>query len=302
MHTKITGLATILATLPLWAYPASGMDRSVLSHARSWGYQLQDVDLPSLAATNADLLVIDYSRDGSAHGVFSASDIATLKIKPDGTHRFVLAYFSIGEAESYRFYWQQEWRSRPPSWLLTENVDWRGNYAVRFWDPEWQAILFGSPESYLDRIMAAGFDGVYLDRVDAYEYSDPERGRSQLAAQMIALVRSIATYGRETVPGFIVVSQNGEELLADGSYRRTIDGLGKEDLLYGAEADAQRNSNGDIRASLGYLGRLTSVGKPVFLVEYLTSPATIAQARADAQTLGMALFISDRDLDNATSR
>jgi len=56
-----------------------------------------------------------------------------------------------------------------PSWLDKENPDWPGNYKVRFWDSGWQAIIF----QYLDKILAQGFDGVYLDLVDAYEYYQP---------------------------------------------------------------------------------------------------------------------------------
>ena len=72
---------------------------------------------------------------------------------------------SIGEAEDYRFYWREEWDDSGPSWLDVENADWPGNYKVRFWDSGWQSIML----QYADRILAAGFDGVYLDIIDAYE-------------------------------------------------------------------------------------------------------------------------------------
>jgi len=41
---------------------------------------------------------------------------------------------------------------------------------VRYWDPRWQAVIYGSASAHLDRILAAGFDGVYLDIIDAYQY------------------------------------------------------------------------------------------------------------------------------------
>jgi len=75
------------------------------------------------------------------------------------------AVFSIGEAEDYRTYWQPGWTSSPPDWLTAENPDWSGNYLVRYWDPSWQGIVFAE----LAAIVAAGFDGVYLDKIDAYE-------------------------------------------------------------------------------------------------------------------------------------
>ena len=77
---------------------------------------------------------------------------------------------SIGEAEDYRFYWDTAWESNEPEWLEGENPDWPGNYKVQYWEPDWQAIIFGGPDAYLDIIIAAGFDGVYLDIIDAFEY------------------------------------------------------------------------------------------------------------------------------------
>ncbi|MEE8372615.1 MAG: endo alpha-1,4 polygalactosaminidase [Dehalococcoidia bacterium] len=81
-----------------------------------------------------------------------------------------IAYMSIGEAEDYRYYWQEEWGSSSPSWLAEENPDWTGNYKVRYWDPVWQRIIYREDDSYLRKILDAGFDGVYLDIIDAFEY------------------------------------------------------------------------------------------------------------------------------------
>jgi len=87
-----------------------------------------------------------------------------------GGKRLVIAYMSIGEAEEYRYYWKDEWESDPPSWLKEENRDWEGNYKVEYWDPDWQGIIYGSTDAYLDKIVDKGFDGVYLDIIDAFEY------------------------------------------------------------------------------------------------------------------------------------
>ena len=37
--------------------------------------------------------------------------------------------------------------------------------------------LFGSAVAYLDQILAAGFDGVYLDKLDLFEELAAERHR-----------------------------------------------------------------------------------------------------------------------------
>lgn len=123
--------------------------------------------LTALQGTNYDLLIIDLFCCGKE---LTASDIQSLKTKQNGGSRLVLCYMSIGEAENYRWYWQSAWHSYPPPWLEKENPDWPGNYKVRYWNEEWQSILMGFSDSYLDKILNAGFDGAYLDIIDAFEY------------------------------------------------------------------------------------------------------------------------------------
>lgn len=121
--------------------------------------------LDSLATLGFDLIVMDYEDDG---GPYTASEISTLKQESGA---ILLAYMSIGEAEDYRFYWKEEWsvkRDRP-HWIEGENPDWEGNYLVRYWEEEWKNVIFGTDSSYLDIIIAQGFDGVYLDKIDSYE-------------------------------------------------------------------------------------------------------------------------------------
>ncbi len=123
--------------------------------------------LAAIGKTNYDLIIIDLFYEGTA---LSKADLAALKQKSSGAKRLVLAYMSIGEAEDYRYYWQKDWRSSPPAWLGKQNPNWPGNYLVKYWDPAWQNIIIGQADSYLNRIIDAGFDGVYLDLIDAYEY------------------------------------------------------------------------------------------------------------------------------------
>ena len=94
--------------------------RATLGAARSWGYQLRIRDLAPVAASPADLLVIDHGYAARRNGktMFDPADVTPLKTKPDGRRRAVLAYLSIGEAEQYRYYWQGEWCQRVTArWL-----------------------------------------------------------------------------------------------------------------------------------------------------------------------------------------
>ena len=291
-------LALAVAAGPALATPV----RPSLAEVRSWGYQLQLVDPALVAESTYDLMVIDFARDGSTEQAFSRDDVTTMKRKADGGPRIVLAYLSIGEAEDYRSYWQRSWQASPPAWLGKENPDWPGNYAVHYWDPQWQSLIMGEPASYLDRIIEAGFDGVYLDRIDAFDVPDPKLSRAMRMQLMTEFVAAIASYARRLQPGFIVVGQNGEELLNYPGYAGTIDGIGKEDLFFGLDGDGSLNSKGELRASLTPLQRFLASGKPVFLIEYLDTPEAKALAHKNADALGVPLFIGSRELDDVRSR
>jgi cysteinyl-tRNA synthetase, unknown class len=296
-------LALALCTAALVASPshAAGERFHLLAAAKSWGYQLQKVDPDQIAACPYDMVVIDYSRDGSDEGAFTREDVARMQAKPDGKRRIVLSYISIGEAETYRYYWQWYWGWSfglvAPSWLGGQNTQWRGNYGVRYWMEDWQNIIFKGPNSYLDRIMNAGFDGAYLDKVDEYEEKSIARDNPNARADMVAFVQALSTHARSRQPGFLILPQNAEALLADRSYRATIDGIGKEDLLFGERRTGRSNSPEETRSNVELLQLLRKDGKPVFAVEYLDSPEQIERARKELLAYGFVPYFADRALN-----
>jgi cysteinyl-tRNA synthetase, unknown class len=131
----------------------------------------RDVYLNKIANSDYDLIIMDYSFDGADAGKFTYEEINHLKTQLGGK---LLCYLSIGEAENYRYYWDESWDDdndgtpdgNAPDWLKQENPYWEGNYKVEYWNDEWQDIITG----YLQKIIDVGFDGVYLDIIDAYEY------------------------------------------------------------------------------------------------------------------------------------
>jgi len=161
------GLDVIPAGAP---YGVHDEDVGTLADIRNFLYLINPSGFPAradllaaLQVANHDLLVIDpFAEDGDR---LTPIEVASLKIKANGGTRLVLAYLSIGEAEDYRTYWQPGWTADPPRWLAEENPDWPGNYLICYWDPAWQEIVFAEIEA----IATAGFDGVYLDKIDAYE-------------------------------------------------------------------------------------------------------------------------------------
>lgn len=122
----------------------------------------------AVTSTNYDLLIMDLFYNESTE--FTPYEIEKLKSKANGGTRLVVCYMSIGEAEDYRYYWESGWSKNKPSWLQGENPDWPGNFKVSYWEQEWQDIIYGNDGSYLKKILDAGFDGVYLDIIDAFEY------------------------------------------------------------------------------------------------------------------------------------
>ena len=265
-----------------------------LSESKSWGYQLQNIDLETLSQAEHDVLVIDYSSDGGEDNEFSRRDISRLKTKPDGGRRIVLAYLSIGEAEEYRFYWEEEWRRNPPDWLDEMNADWPGNYLLRYWDPNWQSLILDEPDGYLHRIMSVGFDGVYLDRVDSYQaWADRIDGADRL---MREFVRRLVVKGRKRHPKFLIVQQNAEALLVEQELRDLIDAVAKEDLVYGLTGDAIRNQTKAVATSVGFLNEVRGQGKPVFVVEYGLSEGRQSCARSEIEAFGFIPLFAERSL------
>lgn len=203
---------------------------------KTWAYQLQNVDIDEIAACEADLVVIDaFDSDGRR---WTKDDLE--KMQANG--KLVVAYFSIGEAEDYRPYWQKKWtgvfgRFSRPSWLEAENPEWKGNYKVKYWEFGWREIL----RDEIAAICKSGFDGVYLDIIDGYEYWKAQ-GRKTAADEMIDLVRMLANRGRMfRGEKFAVIPQNGEGLLSYRSYRDVISAIGKEDVFYGLDGDETEN-------------------------------------------------------------
>ncbi len=251
----------------------------------SWHYQLQNIDVAALSRSDTDLLVIDYAQTaGEGPTVeFSRSEIEALKIKSNGDRRIVLAYLSIGEAEEYRFYWNREFSKSRPKWLARVNKDWPDNHRVRFWMDEWKAIIMRQPHSYLDRILDAGFDGVYLDRLDVHTLFASENKHAR--EDMLKFVKELIRRSRTTNSDFLVVAQNAEELLDDAEYRSMIDGLAKEDYVFGAKGEAKRNPDELANWSTEKLRLLQRENKVILVVEYLNDALkqSIARARIDRE-------------------
>ncbi|MEQ1714519.1 MAG: MJ1477/TM1410 family putative glycoside hydrolase [Hyphomicrobium sp.] len=286
--------AALLAPL----FSAHAEDRAaLLGGVKTWAYQLKDVSQDKIDKINAsafDMVIIDSSMFPNGKEIRLTRDqVESMKKKPDGGRRLVISYFSAGEAEDFRYYWKPEWNKKRPGWVYKADKDWKGDYIVKYWEPDWQRIIYGTPDSLIDRIMDAGFDGVSIDRVDAYYYFGDTNERR---AQMIDLVKRISNYMRAKNPQSVVLAQNAEELLDKPDYIEAIDATVKEDLVFGISHKEVGNPAGDITHSTKLLDDSKVKGKRVFVVEYLVKKDNIAKAREYMKQHDFVLYVGQRDL------
>ena len=129
--------------------------------------------LKAVRDTNYDIVLVDLFFDGE---MLTADDVAGLKKKANGGTRLAIAYANIGAAENYRYYWESGWSIGNPAWLAARYEGFEDEAFVRYWDPAWKSLIIGNDESYLKRVLDAGFDGAYLDNILAYEVFEEQDG------------------------------------------------------------------------------------------------------------------------------
>lgn len=289
-----------------------------LSAVSYWGYQIQDINSPGkvdeLVASRYDMLVLEPTRtDWSSidKDLDTKEMVSRLKKSraSDGIHRkLIIAYIDIGEAEDWRWYW--DWSttwdctgSPPadwPSYILTCDPDgWGGNYPVAYWDQNWKDIIINgiAPDpikrdynSVIDEVIKDGFDGVYLDWVEAFKNTEVINAANTAgknpAVEMIAFIQEMKAYAAIRNPDFIIIQQNAASLI-DGhpELAAVINGIAQEAIWYDGNAtDDWNDPNGydllnDATLTDGYLGYLNnylSAGVTVFNCEYALDHADTA--------------------------
>ena len=240
------------------------------NYGSGWSFSITNNELNQLLQNPAKLLVLDYSHDGSEARRYQPKEIDALH----SNGQQVISYLSIGESSNWRYYFEPGWKTNPPDWQGKENPDWPGSSKVKYWDLDWQRITL----EYLDKIIDSGFDGIYLDIVDAFDYwSNPKNGeglvldRADAATRMIDWVEKITEHARvaKGKPNFYVIPQNAEALLpydTTGKFLTEISGVGVESLYYnGVQAQdpvgiAERTVN---------LDKVVAAGKPVLVIDYI---------------------------------
>ncbi|MGR3177529.1 MAG: MJ1477/TM1410 family putative glycoside hydrolase [Candidatus Anammoxibacter sp.] len=305
----------------------ASLDTASVDNVTDWAYQLQEygVGLNDITDSKYDLIVMDYSSSGEPDEEFTSDEINSLKIDGPCERKIILAYMSIGEAEEFRFYFDD----MPSGLLFNEpNPNFPDNIKVRFWDERWQDIILGNAEegpqkSYLDRIIDAGFDGVYLDIIDGYEFWGPKDiggngERETAASDMIDFVIKVSEYARNArgKTDFIVVPQNGAGIIDPSSYPfaddpekeaivkrqeyfAAIDAIGAEDTFYFGTQE-NNNSLNVQDETIELLNMFRDAGKVVLSVDYVQSEDKVDIFYNRALAEGYVPYASVRDLDTLT--
>jgi cysteinyl-tRNA synthetase, unknown class len=146
----------------------------VLSDAKNYlylistdGFTSKQAMIDAIKATNYDVILIDLYFNEE---ILTPAEVSQLKTKANGGSRLVMSYINVGSAENWRYYWRDGWKLHHPSWLKKKYEGYEDEIWVEFWDSEWQDIIYGNDNSYIKKIINAGFDGAYLDNVEAYYF------------------------------------------------------------------------------------------------------------------------------------
>ena len=323
--------ATFVVSLPLIlrgpsALPEPQVEAVPLGDVRYWAYQLQAITeagaVDALVASHYDMMVLEPTRTdwSSDDRLFDTRDMVRRLQESkasDGVHRkLVIAYIDIAEAEDWRWYWtwSLDWNcvlpvpADWPSYILSCDPDgWTGNFPVAYWDARWRDLMiygrnqnsapYGDYASAIDEAIRDGFDGVYLDWVEAYEdvsvIAAAQSAGVDPTTDMIAFIGEMKDYARVRKPGFLVIQQNAAAL-GEGhpELLQVIDGIAQEGVWYYGDATDDWNDTGgyDIahEASLtsyyiDQLQRYLDAGLPVFDCEYALGNAATAYANGYRQ-------------------
>jgi len=182
----------LLLILIILLFPAA-------SHAANerWVVYYGDT-LPASTFTSYDVIVFD-----SEHH----PDLTLLK-----GDRTLLGYISLGEAESYRSYFND---LKKQKLLLGNNKSWKDHAVIDIRKPEWKTYVL---DVLIPSVLKQGFDGVMLDTIDsplALERDQPKHytGMREAAASLISSIRvRYPTIKIMLNRGFEVLPQVAEEI------------------------------------------------------------------------------------------
>ncbi|MCK5852495.1 endo alpha-1,4 polygalactosaminidase [bacterium] len=313
-----------------------------ISNILSWGYQIQSISEPGVSNTlvnsSYDMLVIeptrtDWSSDDKNFDTHALVEALKNSDSSDPAFRkLVIAYIDIGEAEDWRWYWtwSTDWPKgspKPADWpdyIVGHDPDgWEGNYPVAFWNANWKDIvIYGNNQptnaqrnysSIIDEVIKDGFDGIYLDWVEAFEDANVIAAATSAgkdpAVEMIAFINEMRTYATNYNPDFIIIQQNAASLCSGHpELFPAIDAIAQEGIWFEGKATDDWNkpdgydivnSSDIVNYYLNYLNQYKTAGVPVFDCEYALHHAL--EGYSNAYSKGYIPYCTRRSLGQLTT-
>lgn len=262
-------------------------------------YYLTNVDPAKVQAGQAalpgngfDVVIVEATTDGvggDQSKFWTASQVASMR---KNANTKVFGYLDI-QAETQRCYYSPSTASGTgwtgPTLTASGIVggtpnNW-GEYGIQIWAPAYYQIV----QLWIQRLVAAGFDGIYFDVCDTWtdtQYVQPNapaaggyaaksaNAAAYLEAQFFADMRA---YGRTLNPNFLVAENAGEGIVSTTASNATkfinaVDFFYREEVLYQSYDAPYSGTVGIVTDTSGDYANfqpIIAAGKPVGLVEYV---------------------------------
>jgi uncharacterized protein (TIGR01370 family) len=192
--TRQTRIGCILFAL-LWAVTGwAAPSEKVLAPILRWSIQAHEDNAP--VDPQAQMVILDPDH----HPPFTSYPAGCLRI----------ASLSAGEAEDRRSYWA---RISSAPYLMEQAKETEGNVRVDFRNVDWQRLLL---QEEIPRALAAGFQGLMLDKLDSIPEDSREAFKNWLA------------YLRKTYPDLILLANGSDALETTAPY---VNGYVTEDIF-----------------------------------------------------------------------
>ena len=229
------------------------VQKMTIDNVQFWAYNIQNVNTQDqqeeLIGTHFDLYVLEPVVTEAGEEDFNITglidQIRQHNIHTRGIDPIILAYIDVGQAETWRWYWDSTWRIGDPEWVTGEDPDgWEGNLPVAYWNSTWEDIVIYGYEgkSQVEMSLQAGFDGIYMDWIEAFSDENVvHQARTEgidTAEAMFNFIKKIRTYAREQSsnanPEYLIIAQNASDLYEEnpGRYRTLIDAIALEAIWF----------------------------------------------------------------------
>jgi cysteinyl-tRNA synthetase len=254
MRAGSIAVALLSLTLATGSHGVQGQAaKRTLDQVRHWAYNIQDVNTrrqeQALVGSHFDMYVLEPvvteagEQDFDIAGLIQA--IRNHCVAEHGFDPIILAYVDIGQAENWRWYCDGGCEIGDPDWIVANDPDgWDDNFPVQFWRNEWKNIVIYGHQgrSHVEESLKAGFDGIYLDWVEAFSDENvtgsAPGGMAFTAREMLRFIEEIARYARHDSaranPDYLIVAQNAPDLfpIDPNRYVAVVDALAEEAVWF----------------------------------------------------------------------